>query len=109
MVTLGGFGMISGLIRAMINRGLNISEGGLALIFAAFMVIVIVDWMLIRQLSRMTAKPQVPDEADDKASKRKLSEKRVAQIAAPREPASSVTDNTTRTFEPVYRERDTRQ
>jgi nitrate reductase gamma subunit len=106
-VTLGGFAMLFGVIMTLIRRGFNISEGGLALIFVALMVILTVDCLLIRQLTRVLSKPQTSGDAE-KAEKRSLVEKPAPQIAASREPASSVTDHTTRTFEPVYRERDTR-
>jgi zinc-ribbon domain len=109
VITLGGFGLIFGLVMALITRGISLSEGGGFIIFFALLAILIIDWLLIRQLTRVLGWSQATPDAD-RAEKRKLSEKPVAQLAAPREPpASSVTDHTTRTFEPVYREPDTRQ
>ena len=105
-ITLGGFAMIFGLVMALIDRGINLSEGGLALIFSALLVILTIDWLLIRQLTRFLGKSQSSVDTE-RPDKRSLSEKPLPQLAAPRAPASSVTDHTTRTFEPVYRERDT--
>ena len=105
-ITLGGFGLLFGVIMALISRGFNISEGGQFLIFAALMVILIVDCLLIRQLSRLLTKPETSPDAK-RAEKRILVEKPAPQLAAQRERPASVTDHTTRTFEPVYRERDT--
>jgi hypothetical protein len=118
-VTLGGFALIFAMVMAMISRGIALKEGGLLLIFAALMVILLIDGMLIRQLPRLLARTQLPDDADKTEPKRKLKERTAApQLVAPprprehalREPPlSSVTDHTTRTFDPVYRERDTQR
>jgi len=105
-VTLVGFASIFSLVMALVTRGIKLSEGGMALVSFALLVILAIDWLLIRQLPHLTAKRQAPDEAADTAPKRTLSEKPVAQIPAPREPATSVTEHTTRTFEPVHRDRD---
>ena len=107
MITLGGFGLIFGLVMALITRGVNLSEGGLALIFCALVAIVTIDWLLIRQLTRLINMSQVPGDTG-KVEQRKLSEKPALLLDTPRAPASSVTDHTTRTFEPAYRKRDTR-
>jgi Na+-transporting methylmalonyl-CoA/oxaloacetate decarboxylase gamma subunit len=109
-ITLGGFAMVFTLIMALVSRGVRFTEAGMALIFAALMIILAIDWLLIRQLSRVIGKSQSSGDTDEKASKGNLTEKPVAQLGAPRDaPVSSVTENTTRAFEPVYRERDTQR
>lgn len=109
-ITLGGFALIFSLVMVMVTRGIDLKEGGLALIFSALLVILAINWLFLRQLTRLTGRSQAPDEAPAKPEKRKLSEKPspVPQLAAPREPVSSVTEHTTRTFDPVYRERETK-
>jgi len=106
LVTLGGFGMIFGLVMALIAKGLSLSVGGLVLIFFSLLVILAIAWLLVRQLSRVLDMPQLTGDAIQ-SNKPELSEKPMQQIGALREPASSVTEHTTRTFEPVHRERET--
>ena len=108
LVTLGGFGMIFGLVMALITRGVNLSAGGMGLIFFSSLIILAIDWLLVRQLSRVLNVPQLSSDATQ-AKKPKLIEQAVRQIDAPREPVSSVTEHTTRTFEPIHRERDTQR
>lgn len=104
LVTLGGFGMIFALVMTLITRGLSVSAGGMVLIFFASLVILAIDWLLVRQLSRVLNVPQLSSDVTQ-AKKRNLTEPAVRQIDAPREPVSSVTEHTTRTFEPIHRER----
>lgn len=107
LVTLGGFGMIFGLVMTLITRGLNLSPAGMFWISFALLVILAIDWMLVRQLSRVLDMPRLSPDA--KQPKSPLREKPIQQIGAPREPVSSVTENTTRTFEPIHRERETQR
>ncbi|HJU56578.1 MAG TPA: hypothetical protein VJ715_18480 [Pyrinomonadaceae bacterium] len=111
-ITLGGFALIFSLVMVFVSKGLSIEEGRLALIILSLLVILLVDWQLLRQFTRLTSgKAQAPDDAPAKPEKRRLSGKPSAvppQLTAPREPVGSVTENTTRTFEPVYRERETK-
>lgn len=109
LVTLGGFGMIFGLVMALITRGLSLSAGGMLLIFFSSLVILAIDWLLVRQLSRVLNVPQLSSEGATQAKQAKLTEPAVRQIDAPREPVSSVTEHTTRTFEPAHRERETQR
>lgn len=111
-ITLGGFALIFSLVMIFVSKGLSIDEGRLALIIISLLVILLVDWQLLRQFTRLTSgKAQAPDDAPAKPEKRQLSGKPSAvppQLAAPREPIGSVTENTTRTFDHVYRERETK-
>lgn len=108
MVTLGGFGMMFGLVMALISNGINLSGPGMVLIVFCLLIILAIASLLVRQLSRVldiaqlsggTTQPQQP----------KLSAQPVQQIEAPREPVASVTEHTTRIFEPVPREPDTQR
>ncbi|MFS8084542.1 MAG: hypothetical protein ACMG6H_02855 [Acidobacteriota bacterium] len=108
LVTLGGFGMIFGLVMALITRGIDISPGGMVLIFSSLLIILAIAWLLVRQLSRALDLPKLSGETREHQFP-KLSENPAQQISAPREPLSSVTENTTRTFQPIYKERDTQR
>ena len=108
LVTLGGFAMIFGLVMALIDRGSNLSPAGMFWISFALVIILAIDWLLVRQLARVLNMPQLSSEATQ-AKKPKLSEQPMQQIDAPREPVSSVTENTTRAFEPAHKERETQQ
>ena len=106
IVTLGGFGLIFASVLAVITRGFGISAGGMVLIFFSLLVILAVAWLLVRQLSRVLDLAQLVGDTSE-AKKPKLMEKPVQQIGAPPQPVSSVTEHTTRTFDPVHRERET--
>ncbi|HWN09178.1 MAG TPA: zinc ribbon domain-containing protein [Pyrinomonadaceae bacterium] len=108
VVTLAGFGMVFGVVMTLIERGINLSPGGMALVFFALFFIFMIVALLIRQLARVLSLPQLPVETAPAQSPR-IVESAVPEIAAGRTPVSSVTDHTTRTLEPVYRERDTQR
>jgi len=107
-VTLGGFGMIFSLVLALINRGMSLSAGGIGLVILISLIILTIDGLLIRQLSRVLNLPRTARETAT-VSQPSLNESSPTLLAAPRQPVSSVTDRTTRTFEPVVRERDTKR
>src|SRR5215213_6227124 len=114
LITIIGFGLVFSLVMVFVERGLSLEEGRLAVIMTMLFSVLLIDWLLLRQFTRLTSgKALAPDEAAPKAEKqRKLPGKTAAaaapQLAAPREPVASVTENTTRTFDPVYRERETK-
>ena len=108
LVTLGGFGMVFSVVMELIANGINLSPGGMVLIFFCLLVILAIVGLLVRQLSRVLSMSQLSGDAPA-AQKPNLEEKPVQQISEAREPVSSVTDHTTRTFEPIYRERDTQR
>jgi|SRR5882724_2072693 len=108
LVTLGGFGMLSGLVKALISNGVNLSGGGMVLIVFCLLIILAIASLLVRQLSRVLDLAQLSGGATQ-SKQPKLSEKPVQQIGAAREPVSSVTDHTTRIFEPVHKDRDTQR
>src|SRR5688500_20401415 len=53
LVTLGGFGMIFGLVMALITRGMSLSGGGMTLVVLTLLMILGIDGLLVRQLSRV--------------------------------------------------------
>ena len=112
LITIVGFGLAFSLVMVFVEKGLSLDEGRLAVVLTTLVSVLLIDWLLLRQFTRLTsAKAQAPDDAPAKPEKRKLSGKPSVvppQLAAPREPVGSVTENTTRTFEPVYRERETK-
>jgi Na+-transporting methylmalonyl-CoA/oxaloacetate decarboxylase gamma subunit len=111
LVTLGGFGLMFALALSLISSGINLSGGGMVLIVIFLLVILAVAWLLIRQLSRVLDISELLSGATQSKSAPPpaLSEKTVPQISAPHEPVGSVTDHTTRVFEPIHSERDTKR
>lgn len=105
LVTLGGFGMIFGLIFALITSGRSLDKDGVALVIFGSLVILAIDWLLIRQLSTVLNLPR----AADSPTQRPAVEEKAPTPLPPHQPGSSVTDHTTRTFEPIVRERDTQR
>ena len=108
LVTLGGFGMIFGLVLALISSGMSLSAGGIGLVILSSLIILAIDWLLIRQLSRVLDLPRATIDSTA-AQPEALGGKAATPIAAPPQPVSSVTDNTTRTLEPVVRDRNTQR
>ena len=108
LVTLGGFGMIFGLVLALISSGMSLSAGGIGLVIVSSLIILAIDWLLIRQLSRVLNLPRAARETAT-VSQPALDEDSPTLLAAPPQPVSSITDRTTRTFEPVVRDRDTKR
>lgn len=115
LITLGGLAMLFVLGLTLINRGADLTPSGGIMMLAVLFVIALVDWMLIRQLSRVIdvyrrpGLPTAPARRSDAARPpAELDERQPARLEAPREPFISVTENTTRTLEQVPRERDTR-
>jgi len=101
LVTLGGFGMMFGLVMALITHGVNLSGGGIILIVFSLLIILVIASLLVRQLSRVLS---VSDLLLSGASNQStLRQKPLQQIGAIREPLSSVTEHTTHVLEPIER------
>lgn len=111
LVALGGFGLIFALAMTLINRGINLSGGGISLIVIFLLVILAIAWLLIRQLSRVLDISELLQGSNisNETIQPALQEKPFPQISAPHEPVLSVTDNTTRTLEPVHKDRNTQR
>lgn len=105
-ITMFGFMAVIMGSSELARRGFG-HEDALIPLFFGMITILVVDILLLRQLSRIinaslkacTSSPakQVKEFAEAGQTRRKLE-------APTFEPVSSVTENTTRTFEPVYRE-----
>ena len=109
IITIIGLGLAFSMVMVFVERGLSLDEGRLAVIMATLVSVLLIDWLLLRQFTRLTSgKTLAADDTTLKPEKKKLSEKTPPQLAAPREPVASVTENTTRTFDPVYRDRGTK-
>jgi len=106
LVTIIGFGMVFGVVMTLIERGINLSEGGMVLIFFALLFIFTIVALLIRQLSRVLSFPQLPVAAAA-IQRPQIVEAVMPELAAARTPVASVTDHTTRTLDPVHRKIDT--
>ena len=111
LVSLGGFGLIFALAITLINRGVNLSAGGISLIVIFLLVIVAIAWLLIRQLSRVLDISELlqGSKTSNETTQPALKENPFPQISAPHEPVLSVTDHTTRTLEPVHKDRNTQR
>jgi hypothetical protein len=111
LVTLAGFGLIFALAMTLISRGINLSGGGMILIVIFLLIILAIAWLLIRQLSRVLDISKLVSGAPPpkRALPTALTDKPIPQISSPREPVNSVTDHTTRVFEPIHNERDTKR
>lgn len=106
-ITLVGFGALVGGVSELARKGFEHDQGMILLFFGMF-IILVVDILLLKQLSRiinasLRAATNAPAQQSKEMADPALDTQR--KLNAPTfEPVSSVTENTTRTFEPVYRE-----
>lgn len=110
LVTLGGLSFVFVFVLEALHRGMELPGGIFGLMVGLIAVVLAVASMLAYQLSRVVTLFKDAGEAPTAKRKNEFKEDAppAARLEAPREPASSVTDQTTRTFEPVPRERQTR-
>jgi len=99
VVAIGGLIFVYGLVSSLLSKGIQPSVIIVFMIFSLAAVFGI-SWLLIRQLTRVL---NAYLRAGETAKLRQLDEREIPQIEAHREPVSSVTDHTTRAFEPSYR------
>ena len=104
LITLGGLGMLFYIGLELTRRGADASPTGVLLLLSNLLAVLLIDWMLIRQLSRVIDIYRTAGEVVERKQS-ELSGKQVAQIEAMREPNSVVTEQTTRVFEPSVGER----
>ena len=107
LISLGGFAAFVAGATELARQGFPHDEAMMLILFG-MITILTVDVLLLRQMSRIinaslqagANRPaqQRMEIAEPVQTQRKLS------APPPLEPVSSVTDNTTRTFDPVYRE-----
>ncbi len=96
-VGLGGLGLTVGLIAMLLKNGVVI-EAVVMLAFAFLSTIFGITFLMIRQISQMSnaAPPMIKEKAFEKPQ---LDSPTTAQLEEARQPARSVTENTTRTLE----------
>jgi hypothetical protein len=99
LITLGGLGMLFYIGLELTRRGADASPTGALLMLVDLLAVLIIDWMLIRQLSRVIDIYRPPGEVTQ-GTQPDLIGKQQAQIEAQHEPATFVTEHTTRIFEP---------
>lgn len=107
LITLAGMGLLFAFATIITTRGLNLHAGIFLMVTLFMLGILMVDGLLIRQLSRLLSLYEKP-QARGSARPNELEGKFAPQLEAVRETPLSVTENTTRTFDPVPRERRTR-
>ncbi len=104
LLTLGGFGIIiSGTIEMVQNGAGGVSP---AIPIFGMPTLLTIDILLIRQLSKLISAALSPERRQPAASlPQAYPDPRLARPGTARlEPAPSVTENTTRFFDPVYRD-----
>lgn len=108
LLTLGGFGMlISGAVELARSAQMG-GDGIIAMITFGMITILVTDIFLVRQLSKLIS-ASLPSGTQPKSKRQPvLATAPPAQLQQPMPPhlhgAPSVTENTTRFFEPAYRE-----
>lgn len=98
LITLGGLGMLFYIGLELTRRGGDASPTGALLMLVDLLAVLIIDWMLIRQLSRVIDIYR-PSREVTNGSRLELNGKHPEQIEAQREPATFLTEHTTRMFE----------
>lgn len=110
LVTLFGLGLVFALIMVLVTR--DISIGGSVMLIVAFflLVVMVIASLLVRQLSRLLNlyRKSSGEEMRENVSTGELGGRTVRQLEAVREQPPDITENTTRTFEPLPRERQTK-
>jgi hypothetical protein len=105
-VSLGGLAIVYFLIRELVVAGFE-QRRIVVITFFCLLAVVGLASLLINQMSSALRVflHSGAGEGQATAETPELTGRQTAQIEAPREPVSSVTDHTTRTFDPVYEER----
>lgn len=104
LITLVGLGMGLYIGLELTRRGADASPTGVLLLLASLLAVLFIDWMLVRQLSRVI---DIYRPAGGAAGREQpeIGGVQVAQVEAMREPLSSA-EQTTRAFEPAARGRE---
>ena len=95
-VGLGGLGLTVGLVAILLKNGV-VPEAIVMLTLAFLITVFGITFLILRQISQMS---NIPSTAKEKFSAPpQLNAPNTAQLDEPRQPARSVTENTTRTLE----------
>jgi hypothetical protein len=112
LITLIGLGFVFAFALVIVNKGGGLG-GSLLLLLSFFLLVVLsIAGLLTRQLSRLLNlyhKREGQAEKPSPQPRNELAGREAPQLEAVREHPLSVAENTTRTFEPVPRERQTRE
>lgn len=111
LITLAGLGLLFAFSIVVVTRGAPLWGSVLGLLMFFLLGVLGIDVLLIRQLSRLLDiynRTDTQPHRDAQGNRNELNERGMPQLEAIREPPSSVTEHTTRTFEPIPRERQTR-
>ncbi|HKS28747.1 MAG TPA: hypothetical protein VJS44_13050 [Pyrinomonadaceae bacterium] len=112
LITLAGLAFIFIFTMMLISRDMQLL-GSHVLVIAFFMLIVLViGGLLVRQLSRLLSLYQsrgAEAPAKSQAGRNELGGREAPRLEAVSEPPISITESTTRTFEPVPSDRQTKQ
>ena len=101
--TIALLGMILGAL--VLIKGAFIGETvGMAFVFLSLLALLVIDGLLIRQLRRINKGYQERNiNAQSTVSKEEIGSGRARTLPQPVESMQSVTEHTTRTLEPIYR------
>jgi hypothetical protein len=112
LITLTGLGLVFAFALVLVGRGVTMN-GPLFLLLSFFLfVVLVIAGLLVRQLSRLLSLYHKTEGQSQKTVQPGANEvfgREASRLEAVREPPLSVTENTTRTFEPVPVERQTRE
>ena len=100
-VVLGGFGILVGLVSVLLKNGFD--QKGIMLIAALYLAALSgICFMLLRSLPKIIdAKLNPKNETPESYQPPQLAARTTAQLEEYREPAVSITENTTRTFDKI--------
>jgi len=112
LITLAGLAFVFIFVMMLVTRGIQVN-GSLLLIISFFMLVVLViGGLLVRQLSRLLNlyhRTGAQPSAKAQPGKSELAGREAPRLEAVSEPPISITESTTRTFEPAPRDRQTKQ
>jgi len=107
VITLVGFISVIASAMSLLERDLRMPDGFVFLLFFVLVVVLSVDVLLARQISRLLSSGSRLAEFMPPAQAPALSERIAPQLGEMKRPAGSVIENTTRFFEPSWEGRDT--
>ena len=104
-MSLCGFAILTEAATKMAQNGFS-QDPVMLMLMMGMVTILVVDILLIRQLSRFVSAALQPGTGNSPRQAKEMAPPKQTnrQLGARPEPIPSVTENTTRTFEPVYRE-----
>ncbi len=107
VITLAGFIAVLSSAMTLLERNMQMPYRFVILLFFILVIVLGVDVLLARQISRLLSSGSRLAESLPPARVPDLSERIVPQLGEMKRPAGSVIENTTRFFEPSWEGRDT--